>query len=104
MKSFTYDSRPSRVIFGCDSVGFLSDEVSRLGRKALVLCSAGQRPLAEAMGARLGGSSAGIFPGSKAHVPIEIVRLAKDQAIRLGADVLIAVGGGSTVGLGKALA
>jgi len=38
------------------------------------------------------------------HVPIEVARKARDEAVRLGADCVVAVGGGSTVGLGKAIA
>jgi len=38
------------------------------------------------------------------HVPIETAREARDEARRLGADCAVAIGGGSTVGLGKAIA
>lgn len=38
------------------------------------------------------------------HVPIETAREARDEARRLGADCAIAIGGGSTTGLGKAIA
>ena len=38
------------------------------------------------------------------HVPIETAREARDEARRLDADCAIAIGGGSTTGLGKAIA
>ena len=38
------------------------------------------------------------------HVPIETARAARDEARRLEADCAVAVGGGSTTGLGKAIA
>jgi maleylacetate reductase len=38
------------------------------------------------------------------HVPIEAARAARDEATRLGADCAVAIGGGSTTGLGKAIA
>ena len=38
------------------------------------------------------------------HVPVEVVRRARDEADRLGVDCVIAAGGGSTIGLGKAIA
>ena len=38
------------------------------------------------------------------HVPIETAREARDEARRLGADCAVAIGGGSTTGLGKAIA
>ena len=38
------------------------------------------------------------------HVPIETAREAREVARRLGADCAVAIGGGSTTGLGKAIA
>src|SRR3546814_12962915 len=38
------------------------------------------------------------------HVPIETARQARQLASQWGADCAVAVGGGSTIGLGKAIA
>src|SRR3979411_3493565 len=38
------------------------------------------------------------------HVPVESAQGAREEADRLGADCVVAAGGGSTVGLGKAIA
>ena len=38
------------------------------------------------------------------HVPIETARAAREEARRLQADCCVAIGGGSTIGLGKAIA
>src|SRR4051812_50041723 len=38
------------------------------------------------------------------HVPVEVARKAGEPALELGADGCVAVGGGSAVGLGKAIA
>src|SRR5947209_6710024 len=38
------------------------------------------------------------------HVPIETARAAREEAKRLEADCCVAIGGGSTIGLGKAIA
>src|ERR1700760_416036 len=38
------------------------------------------------------------------HVPVETARAARDFAASVGADCAIAIGGGSTTGLGKAIA
>src|SRR3546814_20047873 len=53
---------------------------------------------------RLGGRAAGIFARAVMHVPIETAREAREEARRLGADCAVAIGGGSTTGLGKAIA
>ncbi|MDR3395257.1 MAG: maleylacetate reductase [Parasulfuritortus sp.] len=105
MQAFTYSSNPARVVFGAGSLQHLGREIDALGaRKALVLCTPGQRPLAERLAALLGGRCAGIFDRAVMHVPIETAREAREVARRAGADCAVAVGGGSTIGLGKAIA
>jgi maleylacetate reductase len=102
---FTYVAQPARVIFGAGALASLSSEIERLGaRRALVLCTAEQRGLAQQVADLLGHAAAGIFDRALMHVPIEIAREAQDMAQRLGADCAVAVGGGSTTGLGKAIA
>ena len=59
---------------------------------------------AEDVARRLGARCAGIFPRAVMHVPIETAREARAEAKRLGADCAVAIGGGSTTGLGKAIA
>ena len=51
-----------------------------------------------------GERSAGVFARAVMHVPIETARAARDEARRVHADCAVAVGGGSTTGLGKAIA
>ncbi len=52
----------------------------------------------------MGSHAAGVFAKAVMHVPIETAREAREEARRLGADCAIAIGGGSTTGLGKAIA
>jgi alcohol dehydrogenase class IV len=54
--------------------------------------------------ALLGPRAAGVFDRAVMHVPIETAREAREVAQRLGADCAVAIGGGSTTGLGKAIA
>ncbi|HEX8605796.1 MAG TPA: maleylacetate reductase, partial [Pseudoduganella sp.] len=105
MNNFTYIGRASRVIFGAGTLAQLPAEVERVGaRKALVLSTPEQRASAEQVAAMLGDRAAGVFDRAVMHVPIETAREARAYAARLGADCAIAIGGGSTVGLGKAIA
>jgi maleylacetate reductase len=105
MQSFVYDALPGRVVFGVGSLDGIADEVARLGvAKALVLATPPQREQAEDVSRRLGAASAGVFAEAEMHVPIEVAGRARDEARRLGADCCVAVGGGSTTGLGKAIA
>jgi maleylacetate reductase len=105
MTPFTYDQPAGRVVFGAGSLDRLPEEVERLGaRRALVLSTPEQTAQAEAAARLLGDRSAGIYPKAVMHVPLEIARAARDEARRLDADCAVAIGGGSTIGLGKAIA
>jgi maleylacetate reductase len=105
MHSFTFDQPAMRVIFGPGSFGRLADEVKRLGAsRVLVLSTPEQSKDAEEAARRLGELAAGVFPRAVMHVPIETAREARETARLLGVDCCVAIGGGSTVGLGKAIA
>jgi alcohol dehydrogenase class IV len=94
-----------RVVFGAGSLAQLPAEIERLGaRRALVLSTPEQRSSAEQVVAMLGARAAGVFARAVMHVPIETARAAREEAHRLDADCAVAVGGGSTTGLGKAIA
>jgi maleylacetate reductase len=105
MRSFSYDQLPGRVVFGAGALDQLPREIELLGtRRALVLSTPEQEPQAQEIAGRLGERCAGIFPRATMHVPIETAREARAQAKRIGADCAVAIGGGSTTGLGKAIA
>ena len=105
MHSFTYTANPTRVVFGAGALQHLAREIDALGAKrALVLCTPEQTDAAQRVAALLGERAAGIFPRAVMHVPIETAREARAEAQRLGADCAVAIGGGSTTGLGKAIA
>ena len=105
MKTFVYQAAPTRVVFGAGALGTLADEIGRLGaRRALVLCTPDQADSADRVAALLGGRAAGVFARAVMHVPIETARAAREEAARIGADCAVAIGGGSTTGLGKAVA
>lgn len=105
MLDFTYDQAPARVVFGVGALDRLPEEVHRLGsRRALVLSTPEQKAEAERVAAELGDVSAGVFAEAVMHVPIETARDARTVARSRDADCCVAVGGGSTIGLGKAIA
>jgi maleylacetate reductase len=105
MYEFTYTTQASRVVFGAGSMKLIQQEVETLGaRRALVLCTPEQKAQAEVVSALLGPSSAGVFDGAQMHVPIENARRAREHAKAVDADCAVAIGGGSTIGLGKAIA
>ncbi|MEJ8852319.1 maleylacetate reductase [Variovorax rhizosphaerae] len=104
-RDFVYTSQPQRVVFGAGSLQHLAREIDALGaRRALVLSTPEQRGQAERVADMLGTHAAGVFDRAVMHVPIETAREAREVARQLGADCAIAIGGGSTTGLGKAIA
>lgn len=105
MNEFFYEASPMRVHFGSGSRAKLADEVGELGlSKALILATDYQVPLAREISKILGPRSVGVWAGAKMHVPIESASAAGQAAVDAGADCCVVVGGGSTVGLGKAVA
>lgn len=105
MKRFVYNGQPGRVVFGPGALGQLGQEIEALGaRRALVLSTPEQRASAEHVAQILGARAAGVFDRAVMHVPIETAREARELARQLDADCAVAVGGGSTTGLGKAIA
>jgi maleylacetate reductase len=105
MRSFIFEASPGRVVFGLNAVDHLPHEVEQLGaQRALILSTPNQVELATDLAARLGERSVGVYPHAAMHVPMEIARKAIEEAVRLGADCVVAAGGGSTIGLAKAIA
>ncbi len=105
MLEFTHESLPGRVVFGCGARARLGEEVERLGLgRVLLVTTEGRRPLAEAAAGLLGARAAGIFTGAVMHVPIEVAEAARAKARELAADGCVAIGGGTAIGLAKAIA
>lgn len=100
-----YNATPSRIVFGTGAVERIAEEVERLGRRrALVVSTPGRSAMAEGILRRLGPAAVGLLPEAVSQVPIELARRGRRRAAELGADCLISVGGGASIGLGKAIA
>ncbi len=102
---FFYEALPMRVSFGAGYRSKLADEVNKLGlKRVLIISTESQKELAQEISDSLGELSVGVYAKAEMHVPIETARDAQRFATEAGADGCIAVGGGSTTGLGKAIA
>jgi maleylacetate reductase len=105
MHPFVYTGLACRVVFGSGTVARLGEEIDRLGlRQVLVLATPQQRASAEATAAELAGRAAGVFAEAAMHTPVEVTERALGVALDLSVDGLVAIGGGSTTGLAKAIA
>lgn len=102
---FTYISRPGTIVFGNGSSLTAGEWVEQLGcRKALVLTTPQQSAEGESLAARLGPLCTGTFAEATMHTPIDVTLKALASVSASGVDCLVALGGGSTTGLGKAIA
>jgi maleylacetate reductase len=105
MQPFIYESRPGRVVFGAGSIGKVGEEVQRLGLKRVVVLSGAELvTLAERVKDLIGADCVGLIAEAVMHTPVDVTEavLAKVQALQ--ADGLVAIGGGSSIGLAKAIA
>ncbi|MGW0844634.1 maleylacetate reductase [Streptomyces sp. NPDC002787] len=103
---FEYEAQPMRVVMRPGaSVTAIAGEAERLGLgRLLVVCGPKGAETARAVADALGDASAGLFADARQHVPVEVADRAVRAARAAGADGCVAVGGGSAIGLGKALA
>lgn len=102
---FDYAALPSRVVFGAGRSGEVAAELERMGiERALVVSTPEQAPLAARLVQPAGSRVAAIYPGAVMHTPVDATERALLEAQQVRADGIVAVGGGSSVGLSKAIA
>jgi maleylacetate reductase len=103
--SFAAQFAPVRVRFGAGIRRQASEEVARLGcRRALVLSTPQQADAAMELAQEIGDAAVGVYTRAAMHTPVNVTEDAVAHARSLRADCLVAIGGGSTTGLGKAIA
>lgn len=94
-----------RVIFGFGAISATAAEVQRLGRsRALVVSTPNQERAAQALAQSLGTLAAGVHAHAREHTPVDVSEAAVALFKDLQADCVVALGGGSTIGLAKAIA
>lgn len=105
MRNFVHQAPATRVVFGSGSLAHLERELDLLQvHRVLVLSTPGQSAAAQALARRLGPRCAGVFDQAVMHVPLPTALAGLEAARSLRADATLALGGGSTVGLAKAIA
>jgi maleylacetate reductase len=104
-RAWVHEFLPGRIVFGAGRVDGAGKEAARLGatRVALIAGREGDA-LAERVSAALGERLAGRVDRVRQHVPEEVAQAGREAVATMGADLLVSVGGGSTVGLAKAVA
>ena len=101
---FAHTGSSAKVVFGPGRISELRVEADALGlQRLLVLSTPHQTELAEQVRSILGDLAVGVFSGARMHTPVEVTAEAEATARELRIDAVVSVGGGSTIGLGKAL-
>jgi len=107
MDPFEYNANPGRVIFGSGSIQKLPAEIKRQSLTSPLLLSTPQQiDQAEVLAKILENASikpAGTYTNATMHTPSGITQEALAYATETKADCVVSIGGGSTIGLGKAI-
>jgi maleylacetate reductase len=102
---FARTSLPGRIVFGDGATSRLVDELDQHNlRQVMLITAAGDAQLGEQGRKVLGDRVQLHWEEVRQHVPRELAQRATSAARAAEADVLVAIGGGSTTGLGKAIA
>ena len=105
MSGIDYRSLGSRVVFGTGALDRAPEVAAELGMsRAMVITTGSQAATAERLMAMLGEAGAVLFPRAVMHTPVEVTLGAMKLAQAERVDGLIALGGGSAIGLAKAIA
>jgi maleylacetate reductase len=102
---FARDTLPGRIVFGVGSFSSLDLELDLLGkRRAMVIASDRHLAAVDAAGRLPAERIALVWNEIRQHVPVALAQRATDAAVKGEVDVLVTIGGGSSTGLGKAVA
>lgn len=81
----------------------LPEALARLGSKRVLVLTGPSRRYLDLVLAQAGGVTVEIFAGARRHVPVAALGEAKARLDAFAADTVLALGGGSPIGFGKAL-
>ncbi|MFT7570416.1 MAG: maleylacetate reductase [Paracoccaceae bacterium] len=105
MLDFNYQAFEARIVFGPGKVSELPAEIERLeARSVLVISTGSQRAVADIAIDALGSAFAARIDGAVMHVPREHVVNALETVRQHGCDCVVAIGGGSALGVAKGVA
>ncbi len=102
---YSYETHDVRVVFGPGALESLPDVIQRIGvRRVLVVTTPGRAAERSTLTETLGDACVGVFDRAVVHVPLAVVQAALEMGARSNADAVLALGGGSAIGVAKAMA
>lgn len=104
-EAFVHTAHPSRVVFGSGRLHELPAELDRLAlSRVVVICAPRQLPIGNTVAIVCGDRAHSVYPHAAMHVPRSVATAARKYVTTREIDGVVVVGGGSSVGLGKAIA
>jgi homogentisate 1,2-dioxygenase len=91
------------TIFQRDGLSLLASRLGELGTQRVLVIAQPSRRHVDHVTLALERFAPEVFDGARTHVPAEVVEAAAKKLATSGADTIVTIGGGSAVGLGKAL-
>ena len=105
MEAFQHTFHPGRVLFGPGSIKKLSEEIKLLNaERVLFCCTPGRRKELETIIAPLDNFKVGVCDIAEQYVPAHVAKKGQKIAKETNADCVVSYGGGTSVGLAKAIA
>lgn len=105
MQAFHYQALPVDVHFASAQMNNIQDILHPYGyQRILIITTAGQQAAGERLFRQIQDSAVAVYPHAVMHVPKEVAQQAIHDAKHLKADCCLALGGGSAIGLAKAIA
>jgi len=105
MQPFTYDALAGRVVFAEGGLARVPEELGRIkARRILLIADPSARTWADSLAKALGSLVVARIDDVRPHVPIDRAEAARSIARSHDVDTLVTIGGGSSTGLGKAVA
>lgn len=107
MKAFNY-YQPTRLIFGCGKIKEVGKIVSSMGRHCLLVTTPGSQAMKSLYKTvtedlEASGIEVGHFDGVVPNPTTDVINAGSDMAKQFGADVVLGLGGGSSMDTAKAI-
>lgn len=99
-----HETAASRVLLGAGARHSVPGEVARLGAtRVLVVATGSARAARDEVEAGLGDRAVARFDGAVVHTPVGVTARAMAVVEEAAVDAVVTIGGGSAIGLGKAI-
>jgi alcohol dehydrogenase class IV len=102
---FSFASAAPRAIFEAGAQEKTGEELDRLGvSRVMVVATPTQAGLAAEQARLIDERAAIVYPGAQPHTPTNVTEAALTAVSSVQADAVLAIGGGTAIGLSKAIA